>query len=120
MSKICKQHASMENSLICLSELCHKNLHAFVQTESNLYRQSRPSPNALRRGAPAGSTSLDRMTRLRNRFPGQPRTLSSSRWRNPIFPPNMDIEMVLACIEYAPSLNFDGPFVDFMHIFSFH
>uniref|UniRef100_A0A0V0I6X5 Putative ovule protein n=1 Tax=Solanum chacoense TaxID=4108 RepID=A0A0V0I6X5_SOLCH len=39
------------------------------------------------------------MTRLRNSFPGQPRTISSSRGRNSLFPPNMDVDMRMHILE---------------------
>ncbi|XP_057783605.1 uncharacterized protein LOC131001277 [Salvia miltiorrhiza] len=60
-----------------------------ARSMSNLRRQSnaRSSSNAPRRG------SLARSLPLRSRFPGQPRTLSSSRWRASMFPPDMDIDM---------------------------
>lgn len=38
------------------------------------------------------------MARLRSRFPGRPRTISSSRERNPVFPPDMDVDMVIVYI----------------------
>lgn len=62
---------------------------------SNLQRQShsRSSSNAPRRGSLARSSSVGRVTRLRSRFPGQPRTLSSSRGRTSMFPPDMDVDM---------------------------
>ncbi|KAK6145862.1 hypothetical protein DH2020_019731 [Rehmannia glutinosa] len=62
---------------------------------SNLHRQSqsRSSSSVPRRGALARSSTLGRMTRLRSRFPGQPRTLLSSRGRTSLFPEDMDVEM---------------------------
>ncbi|XP_042060762.1 uncharacterized protein LOC121805075 isoform X1 [Salvia splendens] len=66
-----------------------------VRSMSNLFRQSasRSSSNAPRRGYVARSPPSGRMTRQRGRFPGQPRTLSSSRQGNSMFPPDMDIDM---------------------------
>ncbi|KAL1561639.1 hypothetical protein AAHA92_04317 [Salvia divinorum] len=66
-----------------------------VRSMSNMLRQSasRSSSNAPRRGYVARSPPLGRMTRQRSRFPGQPRTLSSSRQGNSMFPPDMDIDM---------------------------
>ncbi|XP_075476162.1 uncharacterized protein LOC142517676 isoform X1 [Primulina tabacum] len=62
---------------------------------SNLRRQShsRSSSNLSRRGYQARASTLGRMTRLRGRFPGQPRTLLPSRGRTSLFPANMDVEM---------------------------
>ncbi|KAI3459615.1 hypothetical protein Pfo_016278 [Paulownia fortunei] len=62
---------------------------------SNLHRQSqsRSSSNAPRRGSLARSSTLGRMTRLRNRFPGQPRTVLPSRGRTSLFPADMDVDM---------------------------
>ncbi|KZV34053.1 hypothetical protein F511_02826 [Dorcoceras hygrometricum] len=61
----------------------------------NLRRQSqsRSSSNLSRRGSQARASALGRMTRLRGRFPGQPRTLLPSRGRTSLFPANMDVEM---------------------------
>ncbi|KAG6420018.1 hypothetical protein SASPL_116532 [Salvia splendens] len=71
-----------------------------VRSMPNMLRQSasRSSSNAPRRGYVARSPPSGRMTRQRIRFPGQPRTLSSSRQGNSMFPPDMDIDMVLAFI----------------------
>ncbi|KAG8372746.1 hypothetical protein BUALT_Bualt12G0098800 [Buddleja alternifolia] len=62
---------------------------------SNLHRQSqsRSSSNAPRRGALARASTLGRMTGLRSRFPGQPRTILPSRGRTSLFPANMDVDM---------------------------
>lgn len=68
---------------------------------SNLHREnvSRTSQNSSTRRVtqPRVPTST-RMARLRGgRFPGQSRTVSS-RQRNVVFPPNMDVDMVLTYI----------------------
>ncbi|PIN16771.1 hypothetical protein CDL12_10573 [Handroanthus impetiginosus] len=55
--------------------------------------QSRSSSNAPRRGSLARASTLGRMTRLRNRFPGQPRSLLPSRGSTSIFPADMDVDM---------------------------
>ncbi|KAL0392614.1 UNVERIFIED_CONTAM: hypothetical protein Sradi_2484200 [Sesamum radiatum] len=62
---------------------------------SNLRRQSqsRSSSNAPRRGSLARASTLGRMTRLRSRFPGQPRTILPTRGRTSLFPPDMDVDM---------------------------
>lgn len=69
---------------------------------SNLRRQSQPrsSSNVPRRGSVARASTSGRMTRLRNRFPGQPRTILPSTERNSIFPEDMDVDMVLVFILY--------------------
>ncbi|KAL0349101.1 UNVERIFIED_CONTAM: hypothetical protein Sangu_1137900 [Sesamum angustifolium] len=60
-----------------------------LRSNSQRQRQSRPSSNRPRRRA---STSR-RMTRLRGRFPGQPRSLLPTRGGNSLFPSNMDADM---------------------------
>ncbi|KAL3812373.1 hypothetical protein ACJIZ3_013641 [Penstemon smallii] len=63
---------------------------------SNLNRrsQSRSSINAPRRGSSQSRAStLGRMTRLRSRFPGQPRTMLPPRGRASLFPADMDVDM---------------------------
>lgn len=67
---------------------------------SNLRRrQPRNASNISRRASQARASTSNRMTRLRNSFPGQPRTISSSRGRNSLFPPNMDVDMRMHILE---------------------
>lgn len=62
--------------------------------------QSRSSQNpSTRRGTRARVPTSTRMARLRGRFPGQPRTISSTQ-RNSLFHPNVDVDMVLAYISF--------------------
>ncbi|XP_049407406.1 uncharacterized protein LOC125870900 [Solanum stenotomum] len=62
-------------------------------------RQPRNASNISRRASQARASTSNRMTRLRNSFPGQPRTISSSRGRNSLFPPNMDVDMRMHILE---------------------
>ncbi|KAK4732732.1 hypothetical protein R3W88_025720 [Solanum pinnatisectum] len=62
-------------------------------------RQPRNASNTSRRASQARASTSNRMTRLRNSFPGQPRTISSSRGRNSLFPPNMDVDMRMHILE---------------------
>lgn len=62
-------------------------------------RQPRNASNITRRASQARASTSNRMARLRNRFPGQPRTISSSRGRNSLFPPNMDVDMRMHILE---------------------
>ncbi|TMW90207.1 hypothetical protein EJD97_016087 [Solanum chilense] len=62
-------------------------------------RQPRNASNISRRASQARASTSSRMTRLRNSFPGQPRTISSSRGRNSLFPPNMDVDMRMHILE---------------------
>ncbi|KAH6768394.1 hypothetical protein C2S51_013730 [Perilla frutescens var. frutescens] len=84
---------------------------------SNLHRQSqsRSSSNAPRRGSLARSSTLGRMTRLRNRFPGQPRTLSSSRGRTSMFPPDMDVDMRMHILGALEEFNDMGMNAGILH-----
>ncbi|XP_055813823.1 uncharacterized protein LOC129883232 isoform X2 [Solanum dulcamara] len=67
---------------------------------SNLRRrQPRIASNISRRASQARASTSNRMTRLRNSFPGQPRTISSARGRNSLFPPNMDVDMRMHILE---------------------
>ncbi|CAI9776953.1 unnamed protein product [Fraxinus pennsylvanica] len=69
---------------------------------ANLRRQSysRSSLNFSRRGSQVRASTSGRTTRLRGRFPGQPRTLSSqSRGRNSLFPASMDVDMRMHILE---------------------
>ncbi|KAL0368557.1 UNVERIFIED_CONTAM: hypothetical protein Scaly_1074600 [Sesamum calycinum] len=72
----------------------HPVLSARDSLMSNLRRQSqsRSSSNAPRRGSLARASTLGRMTRLRSRFPGQPRTILPTRGTS-LFPPDMDVDM---------------------------
>ncbi|CAK9178184.1 unnamed protein product [Ilex paraguariensis] len=58
----------------------------------NLYRQpqSLSSQNPTMQRVPQARGT--RLAQPRNRFPGQPRTISAQA-RNSLFPPNMDVEM---------------------------
>lgn len=62
-------------------------------------RQSRNASSISRRASQARGSTSNRMARLRNSFPGQPRTISSSRGRNSLFPPNMDVDMRMHILE---------------------
>ncbi|KAJ8530713.1 hypothetical protein K7X08_023594 [Anisodus acutangulus] len=62
-------------------------------------RQSRNASNISRRASQARASTSNRMARLRSSFPGQPRTISSSRGRNSLFPPNMDVDMRMHILE---------------------
>nr|XP_033516052.1 E3 ubiquitin-protein ligase RLIM isoform X1 [Nicotiana tomentosiformis] len=74
-------------------------------------RQSRNASITSRRASQARASSSNRMARLRSRFPGQPRTVSSSRGRNSLFPPNMDVDMrmhILETLEAFSNMDVDG------------
>ncbi|XP_016507202.1 uncharacterized protein LOC107824910 isoform X1 [Nicotiana tabacum] len=74
-------------------------------------RQSRNASITSRRASQARASSSNRMSRLRSRFPGQPRTVSSSRGRNSLFPPNMDVDMrmhILETLEAFSNMDVDG------------
>ncbi|KAK4421706.1 Receptor homology region, transmembrane domain- and RING domain-containing protein 6 [Sesamum alatum] len=77
------------------SQARHPVLSARDSLMSNLRRQSqsRSSSNVPRRGSLGRTSTLGRMTRLRSRFPGQPRTILPSRGRTSLFPPGMDVDM---------------------------
>lgn len=62
-------------------------------------RQARTASNISRRAPQTRGSTSNRMARLRNSFPGQPRTISSSRGRNSLFPPNMDVDMRMHILE---------------------
>ncbi|KAL0456833.1 UNVERIFIED_CONTAM: hypothetical protein Slati_1022500 [Sesamum latifolium] len=64
-----------------------------LRSNSRRQRQSRPSSNRPRRRSQARGSTSRRMTRLRGRFPGQPRSLLSTRGGNSLFPANMDADM---------------------------
>ncbi|KAM7488550.1 hypothetical protein LguiB_026034 [Lonicera macranthoides] len=67
---------------------------------SNLRRQSQTLSSIRRGGTQARVPTSTRMARLRGRFPGQPRTLSSSSGGvNSVFPPNMDLDMRMHILE---------------------
>ncbi|XP_028067490.1 E3 ubiquitin-protein ligase RLIM-like [Camellia sinensis] len=74
---------------------------------SNLYRQSqsRSSQNpSIRRGTQARGPTSSRLTQLRSRLPRHvPRTLN--RERNPVFPPNMDLDMRFHILETLEAFN---------------
>ncbi|CAN4120709.1 unnamed protein product [Withania somnifera] len=85
-------HASSgsENQLSGLNGSPVTNLHR---------RRPRNASNITRRTSQARASTSNRMARLRNRFPGQPRTISSSRGRNSLFPANMDVDMRMHILE---------------------
>ncbi|KAM3356865.1 putative protein isoform X1 [Capsicum galapagoense] len=64
-------------------------------------RQPRNASNVSRRVSQGRASTSNRMARLRSSFPGQPRTISSSRarGRNSLFPPNMDVDMRMHILE---------------------
>ncbi|KAK4425338.1 NEP1-interacting protein-like 1 [Sesamum alatum] len=64
-----------------------------LRSNSRRQRQSRPSSNRPRRRSQARASTSRRMTRLRGRFPGQPRSLLPTRGGNSLFPANMDVDM---------------------------
>ncbi|KAL7124206.1 hypothetical protein ABFS83_14G032800 [Erythranthe nasuta] len=76
----------------------------------NLHGQSQPrsSSNITRRGSLSRAATSGRMTRPRNRFPGQPRTmLPSRRGRSSLFPADMDVDMrmhILGALEELSGL----------------
>ncbi|KAL8158389.1 hypothetical protein AgCh_002905 [Apium graveolens] len=82
--------------------------HPRSSSISNLHRENvfRSSPNSSTRRVtqPRVPTST-RMARLRGgRFPGQSRTVSS-RQRNVVFPPNMDVDMRMHILETLEAFN---------------
>ncbi|GMP77770.1 hypothetical protein CsSME_00033933 [Camellia sinensis var. sinensis] len=74
---------------------------------SNLYRQSQPRSSqnpSIRRGTQARGPTSSRLTQLRSRLPRHvPRTLN--RERNPVFPPNMDLDMRFHILETLEAFN---------------
>ncbi|CAI9117870.1 OLC1v1019358C1 [Oldenlandia corymbosa var. corymbosa] len=60
-----------------------------------------------RRGSQSRASTSNRMSRLRNRFPGQPRTLSSGRARDPVFPAGMDVETRMHILEALEAISDD-------------
>ncbi|XP_020552749.1 E3 ubiquitin-protein ligase RLIM isoform X1 [Sesamum indicum] len=64
-----------------------------LRSNSRRQRQSRPPSNRPRRRSQARASTSRRMTRLRGRFPGQPRSLLPTRGGNSLFPANMDADM---------------------------
>ncbi|KAL0414135.1 UNVERIFIED_CONTAM: hypothetical protein Sradi_1615200 [Sesamum radiatum] len=64
-----------------------------LRSNSRRQRQSRPSSNRPRRRSQARASTSRRMTRLRGRFPGQPRSLLPTRGGNSLFPVNMGADM---------------------------
>lgn len=81
--------------------------HPRSSSMSNLHREnlSRSSQNSSTRRVtqPRVPTST-RMARLRGRFPGQPRTVSS-RQRNVVFPPTMDVDTRMHILEALEAFN---------------
>ncbi|KAL8201733.1 hypothetical protein R6Q57_010880 [Mikania cordata] len=80
-----------------------------IRQERGLHAGGRPAyhsrSNASRSGSSsrAQAPSSTRLTRLRGRFPGRPRTISSTR--SSIFPPNMDVDMRMHILEALESFN---------------
>ncbi|KAI3518502.1 hypothetical protein L1887_07307 [Cichorium endivia] len=71
---------------------------------SNLYQNSRSNSSrnntSSQRGVPGQTSTSTRLARLRGRFPGRARSLSSSTTpSNSIFPPNMDLDMRMQILE---------------------
>ncbi|KVI08247.1 hypothetical protein Ccrd_013384, partial [Cynara cardunculus var. scolymus] len=74
---------------------------------SNLLQHSRSNPSrnpSILRGVNGQAPTSTRLARLRGRFPGRPRTLSSTP-RNSIFPPNMDVDMRMQILEALEAFN---------------
>lgn len=71
---------------------------------SNLYQNSRSNSSrnntSSQRGISGQTSTSTRLARLRGRFPGRARSLSSSTTpSNSIFPPNMDLDMRMQILE---------------------
>ncbi|KAI3798116.1 hypothetical protein L1987_33385 [Smallanthus sonchifolius] len=87
----------------------HHALAMAMQQEHGLRARGRPashsrsnasrSVSSNRAQAPAST----RLARLRGRFPGRPRTISSTR--SSIFPPNMDVDMRMQILEALEAFN---------------
>ncbi|KAI3746862.1 hypothetical protein L6452_09304 [Arctium lappa] len=74
---------------------------------SNLFQHPRSNPSrnpSILRGVNAQAPTSARLARLRGRFPGRPRTLSSTP-RNSIFPSNMDVDMRMQILEALEAFN---------------
>ncbi|KAL6535128.1 hypothetical protein OROMI_026502 [Orobanche minor] len=87
------------------------HLNARSMSSFRRQSQSRSSSSAPRRGSLARSATSGRMTRLRNRFPGQSRTLFSSRGGTSLFPEDMDIDMrmhILGALEEFNDMGSSG------------
>ncbi|KAK4341588.1 hypothetical protein RND71_040089 [Anisodus tanguticus] len=83
-------------------------------------RQSRNASNISRRASQARASTSNRMARLRSSFPGQPRTISSSRGRNSL-PPNMDVDMrmhILETLEAFSNMDVDRNLLQTQHDFN--
>ncbi|XP_071736339.1 uncharacterized protein [Rutidosis leptorrhynchoides] len=66
---------------------------------------SRNHPH-IRGGAQAQTSTSARLARLRSRFPGRPRTISSATTsRNSIFPSSMDVDMRMQILEALEAFN---------------
>lgn len=81
---------------------------------STRHSQLRPLLNTSRRSSQARGPAPNRMARLRGRFPGRPRTISSSREGNPVFPPDMDVDMrmyILEALEAFSDMGVDNSFL---------
>lgn len=74
-------------------------------TSSSRQSQSSSALSLLRRGSQARAPSGNRMARLRNRFPGRPRTISSSGERNSVFPAEMDVDLRMYILETLEAIN---------------
>ncbi|KAL6503552.1 hypothetical protein OROGR_025475 [Orobanche gracilis] len=108
--------------ILCISELVEilsanalrwYQIEAMSRSMSSFRRQSqsRSSSSAPRRGSLARSSTSGRMTRLRSRFPGQARTLFSSREGTSLFPEDMDIDMrmhILGALEEFNDMGSNG------------
>nr|XP_043632776.1 uncharacterized protein LOC122603970 isoform X2 [Erigeron canadensis] len=82
---------------------------AFRPASSVLHQH--PRSNASRnplisRGVHAQASSSTRPSRMRGRFPGRARTISSvTAQRNSIFPQNMDVDMIMQILEAQEAIN---------------
>nr|GMD65670.1 E3 ubiquitin-protein ligase RLIM isoform X2 [Ipomoea batatas] len=76
--------------------------------------QLQSSTNVSRRASLARASNSNRLVRLRSRFPGRARTLSSPRLRNSIFPPNVNVETRIQVLEALEAFNNMGVVGNFL------
>ncbi|KAL3506340.1 hypothetical protein ACH5RR_031722 [Cinchona calisaya] len=81
--------------------------NARSSSSTNSSRQSRSSSplSLLRRGSQARAPAVNRLARVRNRFPGRPRTVASSTPRNSLFPADMDVDLRMYILEALEAIN---------------
>ncbi|KAL3507396.1 hypothetical protein ACH5RR_032778 [Cinchona calisaya] len=72
---------------------------------SSRQSQSSSSLSLLHRGSQARAPNLNRMARLRNHFPGRPRTVASSMERTSLFPADMDVDYRMYLLETLEAIN---------------